>query len=146
MTKPVTVIVEGREYLVEVGDLNERPIKATVNEKTYEVHVPTKNGELTASPKARTSLPAAVSSPTPAAKATAPKAIGGLTIAAPMPGDIAEVKVKAGDSVQSGDVVCVLEAMKMKNLIHTSQAGLIATVDVVVGQTVDYGEVLVTLA
>ena len=66
-------------------------------------------------------------------------------ITAPIPGNIVEVKVKAGDSVNPGDVVCVLEAMKMKNMIHTNLAGVIASVDVVAGQAVDYGTVLVTL-
>jgi biotin carboxyl carrier protein len=61
-----------------------------------------------------------------------------------MPGSILETKVKTGDSVNPGDVVCVLEAMKMKNMIHTNRAGVIASVDVIAGQDVDYGAVLVT--
>ena len=43
MSKRVTVIVEGREYIVEVGDLGESPIKATVNQRTYHVEVPPQN-------------------------------------------------------------------------------------------------------
>jgi acetyl-CoA/propionyl-CoA carboxylase biotin carboxyl carrier protein len=56
-----------------------------------------------------------------------------------------EVKVKVGDRVNPGDVVCVLEAMKMNNMIHTNLGGVIASVDVSAGQVVDYGTVLVTL-
>ena len=61
-----------------------------------------------------------------------------------MPGNIVEVKVKAGDSVQPGDVICVLDAMKMNNMIYADRAGVIASVDVVAGRDVDYGSVLVT--
>ena len=60
-----------------------------------------------------------------------------------MPGDILEVKVKPGDQVNPGDVVCVLEAMKMKNMIRTSRGGVVASVEVSGGQAVDYGAVLV---
>jgi pyruvate carboxylase subunit B len=59
-----------------------------------------------------------------------------------MPGNIVEVRVKAGDHVDPGDVVCVLEAMKMKNMIRANRAGIISAVDVVPGQAVDYGEIL----
>jgi len=147
MSKQVTVIVEGREYQVEVGDLGERPIRATVNQKTYHVQVPEPSRS-----SARPAAPAPSASPAPAA-APAPAAqpapagepaAAGSAITAPMPGDIVEVKVNAGDSVQSGDVVCVLEAMKMRNLIRTSRAGVIASIAVSPGQAVDYGAILVT--
>jgi biotin carboxyl carrier protein len=136
MSKRVTVIVEGREYIVEVGDLRESPIKAVVNQKTYHVEVPQQN-----------TLSSGQDAPAPIAKKTAPNmpAAARSAITAPIPGNIVEVKVKAGDSVNPGDVVCVLEAMKMKNMIHTNLAGVIASVDVVAGQAVDYGTVLVTL-
>jgi glutaconyl-CoA decarboxylase len=140
MSKRVTVIVEGREYIVEVGDLRESPIKATVNQRTYMVEVPPKNAspEEQATPAEATASVAHKASPSlPAASNSA--------ITAPMPGKIVNVKVKVGDNVYAGDVVCVLEAMKMKNMIHTSLAGVIASVDVISGQDVDYGEILVTL-
>jgi biotin carboxyl carrier protein len=138
MSKRVTVIVEGREYIVEVGDLRESPIKAVVNQRTYYVEVPQQS-----TPSSGQVMPAA---PTPIAKKTAPNmpAAAGSTITAPIPGNIVEVKVQAGDSVNPGDVVCVLEAMKMKNMIHTNLAGVIASVDVIAGQAVEYGTVLVT--
>lgn len=144
MTKQVTVIVEGREYHVEVGDLGDRPVKATVNQKTYHVQVPA-----AASAPARPAAPAPAAPAPAAAPAAAPEpaaapAASGSAITAPMPGDIIEVKVKAGDSVSVGDVVCVLEAMKMRNMIRSSRAGVIASVGVTAGQAVDYGAVLVT--
>ncbi len=139
MSKRVTVIVEGREYIVEVGDLNDSPIKATVNQRTYQVEVPRQSTQPTV-PDTPVAAPvpgvarAAQSAPSPANSA----------ITAPMPGNVVEVKVKAGDRVQSQDVICVLDAMKMNNMIYTDRPGVIATVDVVAGQAVDYGAVLVT--
>jgi len=142
MTKKVTVIVEGREYIVEVGDLGSSPIQATVNQRTYQVQVPTQTS--------KPALPSPVSAPTPVPAAapktaqTAAPAASGDVITSPMPGDIIEVQVKPGDSVNPGDVVCVLDAMKMKNIIRTARAGVIASVEVEPGQEVDFGAVLVT--
>lgn len=143
MSKRVTVIVEGREYLVEVGDLGERPVRATVNKKTYEVFLPAGNGHAE-TPVVRPAVsprvaPGASPTPRPAART-----VSGTGITAPMPGDICEIRVKVGQRVSAGDVVAVLEAMKMKNLIHSAQDGVIASVEVSVGQAVDYGAVLVT--
>lgn len=139
MSKRVTVIVEGREYIVEVGDLRESPIKAVVNQRTYHVEVPEQS-----TPSSGQVEP---DIPSPVAKRTDSEmpAASHSAITAPIPGNIVEVKVKVGDRVNPGDVVCVLEAMKMNNMIHTNLGGVIASVDVNAGQAVDYGTVLVTL-
>jgi biotin carboxyl carrier protein len=142
MTKKVTVIVEGREYIVEVGDLDANPIQATVNKKTYQVEVPGNQAALKASNAPKPS-PAAKSSLPPKKAAAAPPA-GGNAITAPMPGDILEVRVQPGDNVNPGDIVCVLEAMKMKNMIRSASGGKVATVDVSAGQAVEYNALLVT--
>ncbi len=140
MARRVTVIVEGREYVVEVGDLAERPIKAVIKGKTYEVHLT----DRTEKPGAVEITPASEERETASRKFV--PASDGTVITAPMPGDIAEIRVKAGDLVKAGDVVCVLEAMKMKNLIHTAQDGVVASVEVAAGQAVEFGAVLITLA
>ncbi len=140
MARRVTVIVEGREYVVEVGDLGERPIKAVIKGKTYEVHLT----DRTEKPGAVEITPASEERETDSRKFV--PASDGTVITAPMPGDIAEIRVKAGDLVKAGDVVCVLEAMKMKNLIHTAQDGVVASVEVAAGQAVEFGAVLITLA
>lgn len=166
MSKRVTVIVEGREYIVEVGDLSESPIKATVNKRTYQVEVPGRSPAGSPSPdeaatswdvppaaaaqaarKETPSVPvsnSAVTAPIPAKSSVTAPIPAKSSVTAPIPGNIIEVKVKAGDVVKPGDVVCVLEAMKMNNLIRTNHYGLIASVDVIPGQAVDYGDVLVT--
>lgn len=147
MTKKVTVIVEGREYVVEVGDLSASPVQATVNQRTYNVQVPAAPAAKSTSPAFAQPAPAPTPVSAPAAPAsTAPTTspAGVNAISAPMPGDIIGVEVKPGDSVSTGDVICVLEAMKMKNMIRAPRAGVIASVEVMPGQAVDYGAVLVT--
>ena len=84
--------------------------------------------------------------PTPAAApAPAPAAAGRTTVNAPMPGTILDIKVSQGASVKKGDVICVLEAMKMENDIPAPQDGVIASINVQKGASVSSGQVLVTL-
>ncbi len=64
---------------------------------------------------------------------------------APMPGNIIKVNVKVGDAVKKGDVLCVLEAMKMENDIMAPADGTVATVSAVAGQSVQTDAVLVSL-
>jgi biotin carboxyl carrier protein len=134
VTKRVTVIVEGCKYIVEVGDLRERPIKATVNQTTYLVQLPTA-GSISESTG---------SVPSGEKREAAIREVDCTSITAPMPGDILEINVHTGQNIAAGDVICVLEAMKMRNLIRSSRAGVIASVDISAGQAVDYGDILVT--
>ena len=99
-------------------------------------------GEASAAP---VSTPAAVPAP---AKKAAPKtsgSAGAVKITAPMPGKIVAVKGQAGASVKKGDAVLVLEAMKMENEICAAQDGVIASVEVAVGDMVEGGDVLATM-
>ena len=143
MTRSVTVIVEGKEYIVEVGDLGERPIKATVNQRTYQVEVSDQAAQQPApGPLQPAATPQPVAAPAIPTPTGAP--VGGKMITAPMPGDILAVEVQVGSNVCAGDVICVLEAMKMKNMIRSPRAGIIKSVEVTPGQAVDYGAALVT--
>ena len=88
---------------------------------------------------------APVAAPAPAAApATAGKA-GAVAVKAPMPGSLIKVNVKVGDSVKKGDVLCVLEAMKMENDIMAPQDGVVASVEANQGASVATDAVLVTL-
>lgn len=126
----------------------------TVNGKTYEVEVEEISGAVSAAPK--TAAPTAVAAPvvapapTKAAapspdKATEPVTGGKEVIAAPMPGKLIAIKVKAGQEVKAGDLICILEAMKMENEIYSTVAGTIKEVRVSEGATVAAGEVLVVI-
>ena len=85
--------------------------------------------------------PAPAAAPGPATQGTA----GSVKVEAPMPGTILDVKVSVGDSVSSGSVLCILEAMKMENEIVAPQDGTVASVNVSKGDSVEAGQVIITL-
>ena len=122
----------------------------TVNGNTYEVLVEEVGGAASA-PAAPifTAAPAPVAAPAaaPAApKAAAPAgAAGANKVTAPMPGTILEVKVSAGQAVKKGDVICVLEAMKMENDIPAPCDGVVASVNVQKGASVAANDLIATL-
>ena len=116
----------------------------TVNGTTYEVLV--EEADTTSAPATYTApkaapAPAAAPKAAPAASASA----GGVKVNAPMPGTILAVKVTPGQAVKKGDVICVLEAMKMENDIPAPQDGVIASIDTQKGASVNAGDVLATL-
>ena len=116
----------------------------TVNGNVYEVTV--EEGTTGAAPAAAPK--AAPKAAAPAAPKAAPKAAGAagsVTVAAPMRGKILAVKAAAGQAVKKGDVLAVLEAMKMENEIVAPQDGTIASINTSVGASVEAGEVLATL-
>ena len=127
-----------------------RKFNVTVNGVAYDVEIEEVGAVASAPVAAPVAAPAAA--PTPAA-APAPKAApaaagkaGSVAIKAPMPGTILKMNVKVGDSVKSGDVVCVLEAMKMENDICAPQDGVVSSIEVAQGASVATDAVLVTLA
>lgn len=126
-----------------------RKFNVNVNGTLYEVEVDEIQAGAAAAP-ARKPIPAAA--PKAAApKAAAPKAAparpaaapaGAETVKAPMPGNILEVRVKDGQSVQAGDILFILEAMKMENEIMAPAAGIVSGVAVQKGSAVATGAVL----
>ena len=113
-------------------------LKITVNGTAYDVQVE----EVAAGA-------APVAAPAPAAKAPAPAAApvpaGAETVNSPMPGTIVSVNVSAGQNVKKGDVLVVLEAMKMENEIMAPRDAVVASVQVNKGDSVDSGTPLVSL-
>ena len=119
----------------------------TVNGVAYSVSV--EETAAGAAPVAA-AAPAAPAAPKAApAPAAAPKAAAGaagaVTVKAPMPGNILDVKVKAGASVKAGDVLVILEAMKMENEIMAPKDGTVTQVVVAKGATVDTGAPLLVI-
>lgn len=125
--------------------------KVTLNGKVYEVEV--EKGEAViqaeyeaALPAAPAAAPAAPAAPAPSAAATsaaAPAAQAGAgTVPAPLPGNINEVRFSAGQTVKAGDVVIILEAMKMENEIVAPKAGTLTKIHVQKGAVVNTGDPL----
>jgi biotin carboxyl carrier protein len=124
----------------------------TVNGNTYEVYVEEADGGYTApvAPApvvaAPTAAPAPAAKPAAAPKASAPAAPAGATkVTAPMPGTILQIKVSQGQSVKKGDVICVLEAMKMENDIPAPCDGVVASINVQKGASVNAGDVIASI-
>ena len=125
-----------------------RKFNINVNGKSYEVEVEEVGGA-----SVSYAAPAPKAAPAAAPKAAAPKAAapaapvaGAENVAAPMPGTIVSVKVNVGDMVKSGDVVCVLEAMKMENEIMAPKDGKVVGVSAAQGASVNSGDILVSIA
>ena len=128
-----------------------RKFNVTVNGKAYEVEI--EEVEAGSSAPVAAAAPVAQAAPkaAPAAPKAAPKAAapagkaGAVKVTAPMPGNILKVNIEVGQKVSKGDVLCILEAMKMENDIPCPQDGTVASVNVQKGATVNSGDVLVTL-
>ncbi len=120
-----------------------RKFNITVNGKTYEVDVEEVGGVSTSAPVVSAPAPAPVA--TPAAPKVAPVA-GANQVKAPMPGTIVSVKVNVGDTVKNGDLVAVLEAMKMENEIFSTADGKVSGISVSAGDSVNTGDVIVSIS
>ena len=130
-TQVVWVTVNGEKFLVEVEDLNQRPIVAIVEGSRFEID-PEDLIQNLREPESEEIL-----QPGPESHSMPVGSVREVT--SPMPGDITQILVRAGQQVEAGDPLCVLDAMKMKNTIHAPQTGTIAEVYVSEGDSVEYG-------
>ena len=113
----------------------------TVNGNVYDVTVDEgAPGAAVAAPQAQ--APKAAPAPKKAAPAGA---AGAVKVAAPMPGKILSIKASAGQAVKKGEVLLILEAMKMENEVVAPQDGTVASINVAEGAMVESGDVLATL-
>ena len=127
--------------------------KVTLNGRTYEVEVVADKAMCVAeyeaiapaAPAAAAPVAAPVAAPAAAPAAGGMTVTGGESVKAPMPGNILKVAVKAGDTVKEGQLLCVLEAMKMENEIYAPCAGVVSAVPVSKGSTVNTGDLLVAI-
>lgn len=126
-----------------------RKFNISVNGKKYEVEVEEVGGASapvsapkSAAPAPKPAAPAQAAAK-PAAKAAPPA--GATVVKAPMPGTIVSIKVNAGDTVKKGDVLVILEAMKMENEIMAPQDGKVVAVNTSNGVSVNTGDALVSL-
>ena len=130
------ITVNGNTYEVEVEEIGGAPVYAAAP-VAAPVAAPAPVAAAPAAPKA---------APAAAPKAAAPAgAAGANKVNAPMPGTILDVKVAVGQTVKNGQVLCILEAMKMENEIAAPCDGVVASVNVTKGAPVSTGDLLISL-
>lgn len=152
--KEYKYIINGNEYAVNIEHLEGNKANVTVNGKPYDVEIvgkevknvaPAKPAAPAAKAAAAPAQPAAAPAK-PAAAAPAAAAGAGSTVKAPLPGTINDIKAAVGQQVNEGDVVVILEAMKMENEITAEKSGTITAISVQKGDTVMEGAPLFTVA
>jgi biotin carboxyl carrier protein len=141
------VKVENQSFEVEVGDIHARPIIAIVDGEAFEIwpeDVQLVKPTAVVGQAANLTGPAqpATGKAAPAPSASAALTSGAKNVLAPLPGVIVAVSVKPGDAVEHGQELCIIEAMKMKNIIRAGRAGTIGTVRVTLNQHVKHHDVL----
>ena len=123
--------------------------RVSVNGKSYDVVIELVGGAAPAAPKPAASVPVAPAATVPAApvaSAPAPATSGEEQILCPMPGSIWQVSVSVGQQVEAGEVLIILEAMKMENEIVAPRSGTVKQILVAKGAAVESGDVLVVLS
>lgn len=147
--------INGNEYNVAINSVEGNIADVTVNGKSYQVEM--ENAPAAApvqavpvAPAVTVSAPAPqaapVAAPAPAPAPSAKPAGAGKAVTSPLPGVIIGVKVNVGDVVKPGQVVAVLEAMKMENDIEAEFGGTVTAVNVAKGDSVLEGAAIVTIA
>lgn len=146
------VTINGKTYDVVLPDPCATPLQIIVDGQRFEVGIVGRNLELTAAHNdvARGDVAGFAPRPhLPQIDVALPRAAVGTEargdITAPMPGTILLVSVKEGQTVEAGQIVCVLEAMKMKNPIRACHSGTVMTVAAHAGQNVAHGDLIVRL-
>ncbi len=134
--KYYTITVNGNTYDVSVEEGHAAPARAMA-------------APVAAPAPVAQAAPAPVAAPAPQAEAPKPakaaSTAGSVKVPSPMPGKIISVKVSEGKAIKRGEVILVLEAMKMENEIVAPQDGTIASINVAAGQSVEAGDLLATL-
>ena len=151
--------VKGVDYEVEIAEVEGNIAKVNVNGIPFEVELqkpinaakhPTMTAPKVQAPQPAAAKPAAKPAAAPAAQseapAAAPAAGAGQAVKAPLPGTITDIRVQVGQQVSAGDIVLVLEAMKMQNNIEAEASGKISAIMVKQGDSVMEGTVLLTIA
>lgn len=149
MQKKFQIKIDGKTFDVEAESMCGNALNLRIDGKPYTVEIEESDSPLKSKPNIR------VVNATPQVNAnepetsTVPAVIASASndvIVAPMPGVIMDIAVKPGDSITARQPICALEAMKMKNIIHSHRDGIVACVEVTDGQHVPFGAVIIRFA
>ncbi|MBR3021690.1 MAG: biotin/lipoyl-binding protein [Bacteroidaceae bacterium] len=146
--KDIKFKIGDKKYEANVVEKEDGKVEVTVNGKAYTVEV---ERETPKAKPVKVQVPAAPKAAAPVSAAAAPAApqaptAGAKTVNAPLPGNIVKVTATVGQAVKPGDVLVIMEAMKMENNIVAESEGSVSRILVQVGQTVQSGDALVEIA
>jgi glutaconyl-CoA/methylmalonyl-CoA decarboxylase subunit gamma len=130
------VSISDKSYEVEIEDIHARPIVAYVDGQKFEV-------QPDSGTSSQVGTETAESKPVVISRQAAVQTGSGNELTAPLPGTIVSIFVKPGDEIETGKVVLIIEAMKMKNSIRATRGGIIAEILVSQGETVAHKQALV---
>lgn len=133
--------INGNEYNVAINSISGNVADVNVNGTAYQVELE----DTPAAPVAVAPQPEAPAAPAQPVQAAAKPSGAGKAVLAPLPGVIITLKVNVGDVVKAGQVVAVLEAMKMENEIQAEFDGTVTAINVAKGDSVLEGAAIVTL-
>lgn len=136
--------INGNEYKVTVGDIDGNMANIEVNGTPYKVEIEERQVKKV-TPVAAVKSAAAPAAPAVKVAKPASAATGGEVVKSPLPGVVNDIKVKVGDSVKTGQVVVILEAMKMENNINASKDGVVKSILVNKGDSVLEGTDLLVI-
>jgi len=128
------IIVDDHSYFVEIIETSETALHVIVDGQSFHVQIQPENH--TGPDLGAKKAPHVITAP------DAPE-IHASDLTAPLPGNITEIFIKVGDQVEAGQALCVIDAMKMKNVLRSPRSGEIAAVDVSLGETVPYNKTLI---
>lgn len=135
--KKFLIKVNGNQYEVELDEIRDGSVPA---------YAPVVSAPVASAPvSAPVSAPAAAPAPVAEKKPVTGGSVGSVKVSAPMPGTILKVVASVGDTVKRGDVLVILEAMKMENEIVAPSEGVVASVNVTKGTSVNAGDLLASL-
>jgi biotin carboxyl carrier protein len=152
------IAVGGKKFEVQIEEVKDGHAQVTVNNATYDVNIenyPEMMGEIAggrdthhtrapASARNLSPMPAFTSPATVAATVSAPT-VGDNFVTAPIPGLVLEIMVNVGDTVSSGQVVAIMEAMKMENNLTCNVSGSVREIRVQKGAQVVTGDVIIVI-
>ena len=143
MMKKFRIEIDGEEFIVNVEEIESgtggRKAKNSTSTKS------SKSSGAAPAPSTKTAKTSSQAVEEPQGEMETASDIGEGAVAAPMPGSILEINVKKGESVSRGDVLIVLEAMKMENEITADRAGTVKDIKVRVGDSVDAEDILLVI-
>lgn len=131
--------IEGKDYNITLEETDSNIVKLNVNGKNYNVELDKEVQKPTSVKRKPVVKATAAVPPSP------PKPGGFKSVKAPLPGSILEIKVKTGTQVKPGDIVLIMEAMKMENNVIAEHEGEVTAINVNLGQAVMQDDVLVEI-